>query len=641
MANNLTLTGASFDMTGQKFGSAALSGGYGIGPAGMVATGAVTWECWFKRTGAPSSLEVIMGQSGVGWFGMTSAGKIQFEFGSGQTPVDFTSTGSANDGNWHHAAISANVNGFVALLDGAVVGQSNAAPQGFVFSMANGTPNNGAGYLGVGNHGGQTNFQFGGEVDEAAVWNGQRYTGTFTPPAAAYVGTEAGLLALWHLDGNGVDSVHAAPSISAPSIAGLQVGGTTTVSGTFANGAPAGLSQVLDGTTTTVSSPTITTSSGSGTTAAGSYSYSIPTPAAGSHTIEVLGTGTYAATSAVTGFTTSSAPPAMVQPSDPAIAYSPGNWAAGKTINPGAYLRLGFTGNSIVFNFDVSAQSAPLPEVWIEIDGMPREQFTLASTITPVMPSLTSAWPKHTVELVVKSTSEFVSRWTPQSAAVVLTSIALANGAVQSRPGVPARTILAFGDSITEGYHTVSAAAQGSDPDGSDATLAWAYELRRLLAADVGVIGFGGTGVLASGQGGVPPVGQSFNQMWSGQARTFSPAPSLVVINEGENDKAANPGAFQPAFQAFLTALLMAVPSCPVAVLRPFSGAQAAAIQAAIQAVGNARLHYIDTTGLFDTTLSVDGQHPLGVANLAAIAPGVAAALTPMLTGVLNRWSHS
>ena len=643
MSNNLTLTSASFDTAGKKFGTGALSGGYGIAPSGMISAFPMAWECWFKRSVAPSSLEVVMGQSGLGWFGVTTSGKMQFELGAAGKQVDFTSAATVTDGNWHHAAISANANGFVALLDGAVVGQSNAAPAGISMGIS-GSSSNGTGYLGVANHGGYygiTNFQFGGEIDEAAVWNYQKYTGAFTLPTASYTGSETGLLALWHLDGNGADSTGTQPSISAPAVAGVQVGGTTTVSGTFANGAPAGLSQVLDGTTTTVSSPTLTTTSGSGATAAGTYSYSIQTPAAGSHTLEVLGTGIYAATSTMTGFTTSSAPPVIVQPNDPAIAFSPYTWSGGKTINPGAYFRLCFTGNSIAVNFDVSAQSAPLPEVWIEIDGQTRQQFTLASTVTPAMPSAMSGWPKHVVELMVKSTSEFVSRWTPQNAAVVLTSIALANGGVQSRPAILTRNVLCYGDSITEGYHTVSALAQGSDTDGSDAALSWACALRRLLGAEIGVVGFGGTGLLNSGQGGVPPVGQSYIQLWSGAARSFSPSPSLIIINEGENDKAANAATFQAAFQAFLTALLTSVPACPVAVLRPFSGAQAAAIQAAIQVVGSPRLHYWDPTGLFDTTLSTDGQHPLGVANLAGIAPGVAGLVAPLLAGIVNRWSHA
>ena len=205
MANNLTLAGAAFDTAGQKFGAGALSGGYGVAPGGMISGFPLTWECRFKRASAPSSLEVIMGQSGLGWFGMTSAGQVQFEVGV-QSPVDIVSSGSYADGAWHHAALSATASGFVAVIDGAVVGTSTAAPQGVSFQPNGQSPPSQLGFLGVGNHGGALGFQFNGEIDEAAVWSTNRYTGAYTVPTTAYTGSEANLLALYHLDSNGLDS---------------------------------------------------------------------------------------------------------------------------------------------------------------------------------------------------------------------------------------------------------------------------------------------------------------------------------------------------------------------------------------------------------------------------------------------------
>jgi hypothetical protein len=41
-----------------------------------------------------------------------------------------------------------------------------------------------------------------GELDECAVWNIAKYTGNFTPPTNAYNGNEAGLVMLYHFDGN-------------------------------------------------------------------------------------------------------------------------------------------------------------------------------------------------------------------------------------------------------------------------------------------------------------------------------------------------------------------------------------------------------------------------------------------------------
>jgi hypothetical protein len=43
-------------------------------------------------------------------------------------------------------------------------------------------------------------------VDEIAVFEGQRYTASFTSPTAPYAGDEAGLTMLYHLNGNGLNS---------------------------------------------------------------------------------------------------------------------------------------------------------------------------------------------------------------------------------------------------------------------------------------------------------------------------------------------------------------------------------------------------------------------------------------------------
>ena len=249
------------------------------------------------------------------------------------------------------------------------------------------------------------------------------------------------------------------------------------------------------------------------------------------------------------------------------------------------------------------------------------------------MPSITSAWPQHSLEVVVKSTSEFVSRWSTRAASVVLLGITLDPNATVNTQNARTSNVLFFGDSITEGYHTLTSAGSVAavDTNGSDGTLGWAYLQREKLGVEVGVVGFGGTGLIGNGQGGVPPIGASFSLLWAGQARTFTPTPNLIVVNEVTNDASVAAATWETAFQSFLTALLATVPTCPVAVMRPFSGAQVAQITAAVAAIGNPRLHYIDTTGFFNTGLSVDGVHPLGIANIGTIAPAVAAALTPIL----------
>ncbi len=75
----------------------------------------------------------------------------------------------------------------------------------------------------------------------------------------------------------------------------LLPGGTATVTGTFAGGAPTGLSEAVDGVSVATFNPVITTTSGSGATAAGTFSFQFIVPQAGMHSIHVAGAGVYQA----------------------------------------------------------------------------------------------------------------------------------------------------------------------------------------------------------------------------------------------------------------------------------------------------------------------------------------------------------
>jgi lysophospholipase L1-like esterase len=340
-----------------------------------------------------------------------------------------------------------------------------------------------------------------------------------------------------------------------------------------------------------------------------------------------------------------------ILPNNSAILYSPYNWlvtsAAAKTINPGAYLKTCFSGTSCTLNFNVTSNTTPVPQLWYSIDGQSLTLIeTLGATQVLTMPTTTTSWALHSLLVIVKSTSEFVTRWTPQSAAVILTSISLSSGSTISVPQALSKNVLVYGDSIIEGYHTINANGSGTnDCDGSDATLAFSYMLGGLLGAEVGVVGFGGTGAAHAGQGGVPALTSSFNFLWSGQARVFSPVPDLIVIQIGSNDFAngVTEATFQAAIATLLTAIEAACPTSAIAILQPFEGYGSyitpanlalctTAIKAAITASGNSKAVFVSTTGIFNATFpSSDGTHPLGVTTIASIAPSVSKLLQPIL----------
>lgn len=302
-----------------------------------------------------------------------------------------------------------------------------------------------------------------------------------------------------------------------------------------------------------------------------------------------------------------------------------------KTINAGAYFSALLTGTatSIVANFDVSGISNPAPQIAYRIDGGPWTTATVAATIAIPIPS-TNTGAKHLVEVRVKSTPEAANRWAPQSTAVIFTGFTVAPSTVATGTVRKRRfNVLCYGDSITEGVRTLGQ-SQTLETDRNDASLAWAYPLGQLLGAEVGVVGFGATGWNGAGSGGVPALPSSYGLLWSGASRVFTPAPDLVLVHLGTNDGAD----VTAAATAFLNGVLALNGTTKIAVVLPWNGGHAAQLQAAIAASSApSRVTYVDTTGWWNPADASDGLHPYGYVNAADLAPRLAAAVGPLLTG--------
>ena len=605
---------------------------------------------WFQVNTAVATTQLLVGQTSGFWIGLNSNGTLHGEYGGapGYSAVGFNSAAAVSLGVWHFATLSLSGATATLTLDGAVIGAGSIAGTQAVYAVGAGT-----GYFTIRNspNSGTTYLFSSGEIDEVSVWGVDKFPGAFTLPTSAYAGSEPGLLALWHLDENGADSVMpAAPTTYALTGPASGVVGQASGAFTVAVAGTLGAAVIItpaDNGGGGFSPASVTLAAGSNPSAAFTYT---PTTA-GAKTISTTNDGALANPAALTYAATAAS--TAIAPDDAGLVYSPGAWLVGsgsaKTINAGSYFRTLFTGEQCTLNFDLSANRTPLPHLYYRVDGVVWTQATLATTIALGMPSSSAAWPHHHLEVVVKSTSEFLnfgpsqggSRWSPQNAAIVFTGLTLAAGQSVSAPLALGQSVWFFGDSITEGYHAVSGVGSGAqDTDGSDALLGWAYRQRELLGTEVAVIGFGGAGIGTAGALGVPGLTGSYNYLWSGQARSFTPAPDLIVVAYGENDgTSVGDATFVANYKTAIGGLLAATSSATkIACLIPFSQSKAADIAAAISQIGNPRVVRIDTAGIFSTTDSVDGQHPLGAANLGAIGPAVANKLRPLLQGVRNRW---
>jgi hypothetical protein len=309
-----------------------------------------------------------------------------------------------------------------------------------------------------------------------------------------------------------------------------------------------------------------------------------------------------------------------------AFTYSPYAWAvtsaSASTINSASSFRTLFSGSFLNLTFDVSSMVVPASQLYWRVDNGPLTPTTISSVI-PITIFLTDV-PYHTLEVMVKSTTERANRWFTgvNSTRVIFTGL-ITDGELVPFLG-PTLNVLIYGDSITEGVLTLGGAAP-FDTDHNDASVVYSFALGKLLGVEMGVVGFGATGLSRGGSGSVPALGTSWNQLFNGTARVFTPKPDLIIFNEGTNDGNNNITA---SFISVLNSLMAACPNTPVAIMLPFNGAQKDNLLAIVAATPGTT--FVDTTGFYNQTLG-GALHPTGPNDVARIAPQLAAKLRPIL----------
>ncbi|MBG7617736.1 MAG: DUF5011 domain-containing protein, partial [Chloroflexi bacterium] len=123
-----------------------------------------------------------------------------------------------------------------------------------------------------------------------------------------------------------------------------------------------------------------------------------------------------------------------------AIAYSPYNWnitsGESKTICAGAYFKAYITASTCTLNFDITGLTAPLPRLFIMVDGIKQTIAEVASTVTVTFPTNQDNT-RHLLEVYFDASSETVERWTTQANAIKFTGVDLSGGtisAITARP---------------------------------------------------------------------------------------------------------------------------------------------------------------------------------------------------------------
>lgn len=264
----------------------------------------------------------------------------------------------------------------------------------------------------------------------------------------------------------------------------------------------------------------------------------------------------------------------VIRANDEKIRYT-GRWnvteqAVVSTAN-GNYFEFVFEGTYAALAFDISQCELPYPHVYICVD----DGAMVASPLDNYM-RISCGEGRHHVKVIMKCSWEYQRRWVEPNCKVVFVG-AEAPDFVQI--GEDTRPKIEFiGDSITEG-NCLEDIRELKMPDtafvnNNDATASYAWLTANALDFRLYTMGYGGTSVTCVGNGGMPPVAQSYGY-YSNGCPMESVDADYVVINHGTNDcrgEHADKELFIREYAAFLKLVRSRNPKAKIVSLTPFSG---------------------------------------------------------------------
>jgi hypothetical protein len=296
-----------------------------------------------------------------------------------------------------------------------------------------------------------------------------------------------------------------------------------------------------------------------------------------------------------------------VPPNDPNIVFSPGVWNPGASqavfVSGGSWLKVAFTGTA---NITVGGYGGNRYQYRVDGDA---GGWQSTATGLLVMPSASSSWKVHTLELVWADDG-------PQG--VTEFTIDTGGSTVPWHRPAPVEA-WAIGDSITDGVQVLG--------NTIDARHSWAYLLGNLLGFDIGMSGYIGAGYTVAGNN----LAQYYPYLYATTPRNFSKL-DLIIINMGVNDV----GSVTAACISDVNGMLAGAKSTTwVILLRPFKDsthtAELQACAAGANVTGTQKVVFVDTAGFQATAPGT--LHPPGWDEMINIAPRIAAALRALHVG--------
>lgn len=247
------------------------------------------------------------------------------------------------------------------------------------------------------------------------------------------------------------------------------------------------------------------------------------------------------------------------------------------------------------------------------------------------------------IDLYIKGMSPYENRWSgclPPNA-VTVTGFKVDEGCAAMAVEHPGEVWLNIGDSIMSGDAAAYAERQGRPADdvwaaSDDGRASYGYLLAQHYGYREGRIAYGGYN-WGGGMAGVPSLTTLIDQRLAGVSRlsgeALLPAPSVVLVNLGENGVPAN----RDVTEALGTLRRRVEPATKIIVMLPLSGRGRAEISRAFEAYKAAARD--DNAWLIDLGQipygTADGQHPTAAGHRAIFQ-----AALPAFDAILGRGSH-
>ena len=259
-----------------------------------------------------------------------------------------------------------------------------------------------------------------------------------------------------------------------------------------------------------------------------------------------------------------------------------GRWVvdanAAKTTAPGAYFDLAFSGQELIMHFETKWLLAPMPHLWIQVDGGARVEVPLDKHLRVWTPNDGN----HVVRVIYKSANEMAHRWhEPFGGGVVFLGYDAADSGVL--PEYARRKTIEFvGDSITEGILIDEPLGDGikwfGRPYQDDVTAAYAWLTAETLDLEPYIMGYGGVGVTKGGSGSVPRAQEAYRYCYAGAPVSYG-HPDYILINHGANDRFSTTESYCEGYLELLDVITEAHPESKIIVLAPFCGAHEDALE--------------------------------------------------------------